>query len=658
MFEQTFKNIDDVLRKEAGCTTELDYTEQSSWLLFLKYLAGLEEDKATEAALDGKKYAYILDKPYRWETWAAPKDKDGKLDHNAALTGDDLRDFVNGKLFPYLHGFKQRATGPDTIEYKIGEIFGEIKNKIQSGYNLREIIDHIDELRFRSQTEKHELSHLYEAKIKNMGNAGRNGGEYYTPRPLIRAIIQVVQPKIGDKIYDGACGSAGFLCESFVYLTSKGKLTTKDLATLQTRTFYGKEKKSLAYVIAIMNMILHGIEAPNIVHTNTLSENLADIQEKDRYDVVLANPPFGGKERPEVQQNFPIRTGETAFLFLQHFIKILKAGGRGGVVIKNTFLSNTDNASVSLRKLLLESCNLHTVLDCPGGTFQGAGVKTVVLFFEKGAPTRKVWFYQLDPGRNLGKTNPLNDDDLAEFVKLQKTFADSPKSWSVDAKTIDQTTFDLSVKNPDGGEEIVHRSPKKIMDERGIAALDRLVSRERGSAMLENIKNFDAAMKVVVSDNKKVKKGSLMICTASGSKSHLGKVAYIDDDYDYAFGGFMGMITPRNGLNSKYLFHLMTSPDYKDFIGALSDGANINNLKFDDLKKFPIPYPKPDEQQRIVGLLDEAFAGIANAVANAEKNLQNARALFDSYHHSIFAKLREGWHERSRNHEPSTLIPR
>ena len=176
-----------------------------------------------------------------------------------------------------------------------------------------------------------------------------------------------------------------------------------------------------------MNMILHGIEAPNIIHTNTLTENLADIQEKDRYDVVLANPPFGGKERKEVQQNFPIRTGETAFLFLQHFIKILKAGGRGGVVIKNTFLSNTDNASVSLRKLLLESCNLHTVLDCPGGTFQGAGVKTVVLFFEKGAPTRKIWFYQLDPGRNLGKTNPLNDDDLAEFVKLQKTFADSPK---------------------------------------------------------------------------------------------------------------------------------------------------------------------------------------------------------------------------------------
>jgi type I restriction enzyme M protein len=495
MFEQAFRNIDDALRKEAGCTTELDYTEQTSWLLFLKYLDALEQDKADEVALDGKKYTFILDKPYRWEEWAAPKGKDGQLDHNKAKTGDDLRDFVNGKLFPYLHGFKQKASGPNTIEYKIGEIFGEIKNKIQSGYNLREIIDHIDELRFRSQTEKHELSHLYEAKIRNMGNAGRNGGEYYTPRPLIRAIVQVVQPKIGEKIYDGACGSAGFLCESFEYLKSGNpgsanlqigggkdaigdanrengvpRLTTKDLTTLQARTFVGKEKKSLAYVIAIMNMILHGIDAPNIIHTNTLTENLADIQEKDRFDVVMANPPFGGKERKEVQQNFPIRTGETAFLFLQHFIKILKAGGRGGVVIKNTFLSNTDNASVALRRLLLESCNLHTVLDCPGGTFQGAGVKTVVLFFEKGTKTRKVWFYQLDPGRNLGKTNPLNDDDLAEFVKLQKTFADSPKSWSVDAKTIDPATFDLSVKNPNGGETVTHRSPAAIMHE--IAALD------------------------------------------------------------------------------------------------------------------------------------------------------------------------------------------
>lgn len=470
MFEQAFKNIDDVLRKEAGCTTELDYTEQTSWLLFLKYLDNLEDERANIAKLEGRRYTPILDKQYQWESWAAPKDKSGKLDHNKALSGDDLRDFVNHKLFPYLQAFKQNASGPNTIEYKIGEIFSEIKNKIQSGYNLREILDHIDELRFGSQTQKHELSHLYEAKIRNMGNAGRNGGEYYTPRPLIRAIIKVVKPKIGDRIYDGAVGSAGFLCESYEYLTKDKKLTTKDVKTLQERTFIAKEKKSLAYVIAIMNMILHGIEAPNVIHTNTLTENLSDIQEKDRVDVIMANPPFGGSERKEIQQNFPIRTSETAYLFLQHFIRMLKAGGRAGMVIKNTFLSNTDNGSVALRKMLLESCQLHSILDCPQGTFQGSGVKTVVLFFEKGAPTRKVWHYQLDPGRSLGKTNPLNDDDLAEFVKLQKTFADSPKSWTIDAKSIDQTTFDLSVKNPNNGEAVKHRSPKEILDE--IAALD------------------------------------------------------------------------------------------------------------------------------------------------------------------------------------------
>ena len=336
MFEQAFRNIDNVLWKEAGCTTELDYTEQTSWLLFLKYLDDLEQDRADEARLDGKKYAFILDKTYRWENWAAAKGKDGKIDHNTAQSGDDLRDFVGQKVFPYLNGFTQKASGPNTIEYKIGEIFGEIKNRISSGYNLREIVDHIDELRFRSQAEKHEFSHLYEAKIRNMGNAGRNGGEYYTPRPLIRAIVRVVSPKIGERVYDGACGSAGFL-------------------------------------------------------------------------------------------------------------------------------SDTNNASVSLRKLLLESCNLHTILDCPGGTFQGAGVKTVVLFFEKGRKTRKIWYASSIPAATLVKPT-RSTMTTSPSVKLQNSFADSPKSWSVDAKSIDQTSFDLSVENPNGSEEVKHRSPQDIMD--------------------------------------------------------------------------------------------------------------------------------------------------------------------------------------------------
>ena len=456
-------------------------TEQTSWILFLKYLDDLEKDKKTSAKLAGKTYAGIISPEYRWEVWAVPKNKDGRLDHHKALSGDDLKDFVDHKLFPYLKKFKANAESANTIEYKIGEIFTELKNKIQGGYNLREVINLIDQLRFRSHTEKHEMSHLYEDKIKNMGNAGRNGGEYYTPRPLIKTIVKVVAPEIGNKIYDGALGSAGFLCEAFEYLKTSKNLTTKDADILQKKTFYGKEKKSLAYIIGTMNMILHGIEAPNIVHTNTLAENLADIQEKDRYDIVLANPPFGGKERTEVQQNFPIKTGETAFLFLQHFVKILKAGGRAGVVIKNTFLSNTDNASVGLRKLLLESCNLHTVLDLPGGTFTGAGVKTVVLFFEKGVPTRKVWFYQLNLDRNLGKTNPLNENDLADFIKLQKTKTGSENSWSVNVADVDKETFDLSVKNPHKKDELALRNPEKILS--SIKKLD-----EETAKILETIR--------------------------------------------------------------------------------------------------------------------------------------------------------------------------
>lgn len=243
MFEQTFKNIDDILHKDAGCGSELDYVEQTSWILFLKYLDDLEKDKKTAALLSGMAHADIISPEYKWEVWAVPLDQDGKIDHHKALTGDDLKDFVDQKLFPYFKKFKTDAESADTIEYKIGEIFSELKNKIQSGYNLREILNMIDELRFRSHAEKHEMSHLYEDKIKNMGNAGRNGGEYYTPRPLIKTIVKVVAPTIGNKVYDGAVGSAGFLAEAFEYLKTSKTLSTIDSETLQKKTFYGKEKK-------------------------------------------------------------------------------------------------------------------------------------------------------------------------------------------------------------------------------------------------------------------------------------------------------------------------------------------------------------------------------------------------------------------------------
>jgi len=465
MYEAAFKNIDDTLWNDAGCSSELDYIEQTSWVLFLKYLDDFEAEKETAAILNGETYTRIIDGEFKWDTWATPKTADGKLDHNAALTGDDLRDFVNQKLFPYLASFKQTADNPRSINYKIGEIFSELRNKLQSGYALRDVINKVDELKFLSNADKHELSSLYEDKIKNMGNAGRNGGEYYTPRPLIKSIVKVINPKIGETVYDGAVGGAGFLCEAYDWMRSSKELSAAEYETLQNDTFYGKEKKSLAYVIGIMNMILHGVEAPNIVHTNTLAENITDIQQKDRVDVILANPPFGGKERAEIQQNFPIKTSETAYLFLQHFIKMLKVGGRCGVVIKNTFLSNTDNASIALRKQLLEECNLFAVLDLPGGAFIGTGVKTVVLFFEKGKPTENVRYYQLNVGRSMGKTNPLNEKDLAEFVEMAASQKESDNSWSIDVEKISKETWDLTVNNPNRVEEVDNRTPSEIIAE-------------------------------------------------------------------------------------------------------------------------------------------------------------------------------------------------
>lgn len=457
-YESTFNAIDKILRNEAGCSNELDYIEQTSWLLSLKYLDDLETELEMNAQFDGKTYKRIVTGFNRWSSWAAPKDARGGVDVINAMTGDDLVKFVNEKLFPSLAKFKETAADTRTLEYKIGEIFSEIRNKIQSGYNLREVINKIDSLKFSSADDKHEMTVLYEDKIRRMGNAGRNGGEYYTPRPLIRSIIKVVDPQIGETVYDPACGSAGFLCEAYNYLLEKKK-SAADYDILQKDTFFGKEKKPLPYIIATMNMIFHGIKAPNITRGNTLSENLSSVQEKDRFNVILANPPFGGSERQDVQQNFAIKTSETAYMFMQHFVKMLKAGGRAGIVIKNTFLSNND--AIEIRKMLLEDTNLHTILDLPNGVFTGAGVRTVVLFFDKGKKTENIWYYQLNPGRNLGKTNSLTEDDLEEFIRLQRAKAESENSWTVNVSNLGDDC-DLSVVNPNRVEEVDERTPLQI----------------------------------------------------------------------------------------------------------------------------------------------------------------------------------------------------
>ena len=464
MFEQAFKRMNNSLHKDSASSAVMDRIEQISWILFLKYLNDQEEEKEKKAKLDGKKYKRIIKKEYQWEQWAAPKTKDGKPDHNKELIGGGLIDFVNKKLFPYLKSFSSSIDTPNKIEYNIREIFSTISNRISDGYILKEVINEMEKLKFNTKKEKHEITVLYEDGLQQMGTgAGKNGGEYYTPRPLIKTIVKVVNPKIGEKIYDGATGSAGFLVEAYDHILSS-KLTVSELKKLKTKTLYGKEDKPLPFICGVMNMILHGIESPNIEHGNTLEENVSQYQEKDKVDVVLANPPFGGKgEKANIKQNFPIQnSSETSFLFLQHFIKKLKVGGRAGIIIKNTFLSNQDAAE--LRKYLLRDCEIETILELPQKVFT-AGVKTIVLFFRKGKATKKIWYYQLNLDRNLGKTNPLNENDLSEFLKLQKSKKDSPNSWFVNAKDLDQKTFDMSVKNPNTIEDASLRSPQDILKE-------------------------------------------------------------------------------------------------------------------------------------------------------------------------------------------------
>ena len=463
---QSFKQIDDILRRDDGLATALDYIEQTSWVLFLKYFAETEAIDAERAELAGKKHSFILDEKFRWSNWALPRTVSGEVDHDKKLLGDDLIDFVNQELFPYLKSLRDSSDDQLSMRYKVGEIFGDITNRVRDGYNLREIIEIVDELSFRSADEQHEMSELYEGHIQQMGNAGRNGGEYYTPRSLIRAMIAVLDPKVGETIYDPACGSGGFLVEAYKYLLEKtDNPSTEDMEFLQTKTLMGKEKKGLPFIIANMHMIFNGIKSPNIVRTNTLSKNIMEIQEKNRVDIVIANPPFGGKENESVQMNFPIKTSASENMFMQYFIKNLKQGGRAAIIIKNTFLTNDDNATKALRQELLTECNLHTVLDMPKGTFLGAGVKTVVLFFNKGEATKDIWYYQLDPGRNLGKTNPLNIKHFKEFLDIYTEKKESENSWTIKHEDLDQENYDLAVQNPNKVEEVDNRTPQEIIAE-------------------------------------------------------------------------------------------------------------------------------------------------------------------------------------------------
>ena len=404
--------------------------------------------------------------------------KDGKLDVKRALSGKDLLDFVNKELFVYLKNFKNNENFK-SIEYKIGGIFEFIDNRIANGHTLREVINIIDELSFNKESDVFALGEIYEKLLKDMGSDGGNSGEFYTPRPLIKAMVEVINPKAKERIYDPSCGSCGFLVESFFHILykdrakrEKANLSVEELEFLKNDALFGKEKTPLSYAMGVMNMILHEISSPNIIKTNTLSKKITDISEDEKYEVILANPPFGGKEKEQIQENFPVKSNATELLFLQHILKSLKNNGRCAIVVPEGVLFQNSNAFVSVKRDLLDDFNLECVLSLPSGVFLPySAVKTNVLFFSKGLrsiideKTKDVYYYELIPPYKLTKNKPLEYTHFDEFLKCYKDRKITANSYLVSLEELKNRNYDLSAKNPNVKEEKSLREVEEILDD-------------------------------------------------------------------------------------------------------------------------------------------------------------------------------------------------
>lgn len=462
--------ITDILRRDDGISGAMHYTEQISWILFLKFLHDYENNKYDEAQLEGTKYKFVIEPAFRWDAWACPKDNKGKPDLKTQQSGDDLKTFVNTRLFPYLKNFKTQTQQVRTLQYKIGSIFEFIDNRINSGHTLREVLDIVDSLNFQSSEDLFELGVVYENLLKGMGSDGGNSGEFYTPRPVIEAIVKAVDPQPGQTVYDGAVGSAGFLIAAYNHMTRpevRKKLSTRDLKKIQQDTFFGNEKTPLAYVMGVMNMILHGIESPNIYKQNSLTQNIRDIQEKDRYNIILANPPFGGKEKEQVQQNYPVQSNATELLFLQLFMKSLAKQGTAAIIFPEGILFQTGSAFAQVKQDLLENFNVHTIVSLPAGVFLPySGVKTNIVFFSRAGRTQNIWYYEINPPYKLTKNKPIANEHFSEFLELyhnpKKRGKDSGNEWTVPVTELKD--YDLSAKNPHKVTDEDHLPPIELLN--------------------------------------------------------------------------------------------------------------------------------------------------------------------------------------------------
>jgi type I restriction enzyme M protein len=454
------KSARDIMRKDAGLSTDVDRIPQLSWILFLKCFDDLEQRRML---LEGK-YRDVIEEPYRWRDWAADEDR--------GRTGDALLDFVNSDLFPHLRGLVGTREGDQRDV--IAAIFRETYNRMLSGYLLRDVVNLVNRFNFNSSDDIHTLSHLYESMLREMRDAAGTNGEFYTPRPVVRFMVDRTAPRIGETVYDPAAGTCGFLVETYEYMNGQQR-TLEDRETLQTGTLYGTEKKPMPYLLGMMNLLLHGIEYPNLVRDNSLARPLTEITDRQRYDVIVTNPPFGGEEEAGVQANFPegTRTSETALLFLQFIMRSLKrskgerAGGRCAMVLPNGPLF-ADGVAARIKEDLLKSYNLHTIVRLPNGVFAPyTSIPTNLLFFQRDGPTQEIWYYELplpEGRKNYTKTKPLRDAEFDACRALWYERPDTEHSWRVPVAQVVKNNYNLDIKNPSSQEALAHRPPEELVE--------------------------------------------------------------------------------------------------------------------------------------------------------------------------------------------------
>ncbi len=454
------KSARDIMRKDAGLNGDLDRLPQLSWVLFLKCFDDLELRRESEAVMEGQPYKPVIPRGYRWRDWAADPDK--------GRTGPDLIKFVNDDLLPKLrtlNGAEERQV--------IAAVFGETYNRMLSGYLLRDVVNLVGGVNFNSSDDIYTLGHLYESMLKEMRDAAGDSGEFYTPRPVVRFIVDRVVPRIGEKVLDPAAGTGGFLVETFEYLKPQQK-TAADRKTLQTRTLFGVEKKPMPYLLGMMNLLLHGLESPNLRRDNALKTPLREIGEKDRFDVIVTNPPFGGEEEKGIQLNFPeaTRASETALLFMQFIMRSLRPGGRCGMVVPNGTLFG-DGVAARIKAALLTEFNLHTIIRLPNGVFAPyTSIPTNLLFFNRpvgatgGSPaTKEIWYYELplpEGRKNYTKTAPMQDADFAECRELWAKREAGQRSWLVKAADVAANNYNLDIKNPNRQDDYAHMPPEQL----------------------------------------------------------------------------------------------------------------------------------------------------------------------------------------------------